>query len=380
MKGINVCFSMVLMLLLRAPFVAAQIPQETPQRFTGYLKSAGRPEKMFKGDQFVKTETARDIMTSLYYFETYGLENQDDEAITAFWNYKGLKKEIYDISDTNRMWSVFTPNGIYDQYEAGHKFPVVFCLHGNNNDILLAETYGFAELGGKEGFITIVPWAQNEDIILEEVPRILDILRQKNYPIDETRIYATGFSKGGAATMRVGLAYPDIFAAIAPGGAQPARLVAEDDKALTEMGPSLGFTANQYANAAKYKLPVLFFGGTCDNMPLSMHAGNWIGISGAKAPEVTEESVGNIIARSGYGVERMTGLQFNLDEMDIVPLDDTWYYIGSYYNEDGVCTFRTVAVEGAPHWLVKSEAAVVWEFLSQFARERDNGRLLYTDN
>jgi len=348
MKAINVIFSMFLMLLLSMPFVAAQTPQETPQRFTGYLKSAGRPEKMFKGDQFIKTETARDIMTSLYYFETYGLENQDDEAITAFWNYKGLKKEIYDIKDTNRIWSVFIPNGIYDQYEAGHKFPVVFCLHGNNNDILLAETYGFAELGGKEGFITIVPWAQNEDIILEEVPRILDILREKDYPIDESRIYATGFSKGGAATMRVGIAYPDIFAAIAPGGAQPARLVVEDAKALTEMGPSLGCPASQYANAAKYKMPVLFFGGTCDNMPLSAHAGNWIGISGAIAPEVTEESVGNITARSGYGVERMTGLQFDLDEMEIVPLDNTWYYIGSYYNEDGICTFRTVAVEGGP--------------------------------
>jgi poly(3-hydroxybutyrate) depolymerase len=378
MKKMNVLITTFIMILLSASFVVAQRPQEQPQRFTGYLQSAGRAEKLYKGDQFIKTETARNILISLYYLQAYGLKKQDDPAITAYWNSKGLKKEIYEINDTNRMWSVFTPNGIYDNYDKDHKFPVVFCLHGNNNNILMAETYGFAELGGKEGFITIVPWAQNEDIILDEVPRILKILHEKNYPIDESRIYATGFSKGGAATMRVGITYPETFAAIAPGGAGPASIVGENDKALTQMGPNLGFTASQYANAAKFKMPVLFFGGTCDNMPLSANAANWIGISGAIAPRVTEETVANVIAHSGYGVERMTGLQFDLDKMKILPLDGTYYYVGSYYNEDGVCTFRTVAVEGAPHWLVKSEAAVVWEFLSQFARDKANGKLLYT--
>jgi hypothetical protein len=51
--------------------------------------------------------------------------------------------------------------------------------------------------------------------------------------------------------------------------------------------------------------------------------------------------------------------------------------MGSYYNEDNVCTFRVVAVDGTPHWLVKSEAAVVWDFLSQFSRNRTTGKLMY---
>lgn len=392
MKRIYAGIIIVMMFCLSGPVATAQLAQNEPQNnesivkipgdmftgFAGYLKGAGRAEKLYKGDQFVRTGTARAIFNSLFYLTTYGLDKQDDPAITAYWASKGLKKEIYDIADTNRMWSVFTPNGIYETYSEDYKFPLVFCLHGNNNNILMAETYGFAELGGKEGFITVVPWAQNERIILEEVPRILGILHEKGYPIDDSRIYATGFSAGGAATMRVGITYTDKFAAIAPGGAGPARMVGENDEALNSRGPGMGFTADQFANAAKYKLPVLFFGGTCDNMPLSASAGNWIKISGAIAPEVTEETVANILAHSGYGVERLTGLHFDLDEMLILPLDDTYYYIGSYYNEDGVCTFRTVAVEGAPHWLIKSEAAVVWEFLSQFARDTETGKLLYT--
>lgn len=382
MKNIQFAIITVFTLVLLNSFAMAQQKVDRPgeyfQGFAGYLKNAGRAEKLYKGDQFVQTETARDIFNSLFFLTTYGLEKQDDPAITAHWASKGLKKEIYDIKDSARMWSVFTPNGYYEAYDENYKFPLVFCLHGNNNNILLAETYGFAELGGKEGFITVVPWADNEDIILEEVPRIMNILREKGYPIDESRIYATGFSKGGAATMRVGINYPEMIAAIAPGGAHPASKVAENDKALNEMGPSLGFTAKQYENVAKYKLPVLFFGGTCDNMPLTANAQNWIDISGAIAPEVTEETVTNITEHSGYGVERMTGLQFDLDQMEIKAQDDTYYYTGSYFNEDGVCTFRVLAVEGVPHWLVKSEAAEVWKFLSQFARDRETGKLMYT--
>jgi hypothetical protein len=275
------------------------------------------------------------------------------------------------------MWSVFTPNGIYASHEVNYKYPVVFCLHGNNNNILLAETYGFAELGGKEGFITIVPWAQNEDIILEEVPRILKILHDKNYPIDDSRIYASGFSKGGLATMRVGMNYPEIFAAIAPGGIRPTGVVGDNDAALNAVTPNMGFTSKMFEQVALLKMPVLFFGGTCDNMPLSANVENWIKISGALAPEVTAQTIEKMTSQSGYGVERMTGLQFNLDQMKIVPMDGTYYYMGSYYNEDNVCTFRVVAVDGTPHWLVKSEAAVVWDFLSQFSRNRTTGKLMY---
>ncbi len=388
MKKFNILFMAIAMILsINQTLIAQENQQSAPKiyngptdyfGFSGYLQGAGREGKLFKGEQFVQSETAKYIFESLYFHGTYGLENQDDPAIIAHWASKGLTKEVYDIDDADRMWSVFTPNGIYQSYDEGHKFPLVFCLHGNDNEILLAETYGFAELGGEEGFITVIPWAKNEDIILEEIPRILDILREKNYPIDESRIYATGFSKGGMATMRAGMNFPEMLAAIAPGGAGPASVVGENDEALNAVGPSLGFTAEQYANAAKYTLPVLFFGGTCDNMPINSNAKNWIGITGAVAPEITDETVANTTANSGYGVERMTGLNYDLDGMEIRALDGTYYYIGSYFNEDGICTFRTVAVEGAPHWLIRSESAVVWEFLSQFSRDRSTGKLLYS--
>jgi polyhydroxybutyrate depolymerase len=59
---------------------------------------------------------------------------------------------------------------------------------------------------------------QERDRDLKFVDAILATLRQK-YSIDETRIYATGFSNGGLFTYLLLSQRPNVFAAFAPGGA-----------------------------------------------------------------------------------------------------------------------------------------------------------------
>ena len=324
----------------------------------------GRDGKPHKVEEFAQSETMRIMIERMYHFMAYGEANQDDPAITDYWNRMGLTKEIHDADDPDRIWSIFVPNDLYrvfeEDYDAEAKFPVVFVLHGNVNPIRLAESYGFTELGGRENFITVLPWAKNEDIILEEIPRIMEVLRA-DYPIDESRIYAVGFSKGGMATQNVALNYPELFAAVAPGGSGPVAM----DSALVE-------------KASEYGMPVCFFGGTSDSMPLtSVDVNNWIKMSGAIAPEYTEEFMTQLRSMSPYGTERLTGMQYGLDKMEILPLDSTYYYIGSIENADGVDTFRAVAAEGVTHWLAPSYATLVWDFLSQFARDTETGELIY---
>ena len=367
-------FALALALVLALSCVSALAADPVFDAFSGYLAGSGREAKLYKPTEFIETEAANMLYEDLYWFTVYGLANQNDPAITAHWASLGLEKKIYDIEDADRMWSVFVPTG--HEFPEGYQFPLVFCLHGNDNDILLAETYGFAELGGREGFITVCPWAKNEDIIVEEIPRIIETLKAEEYPIDWTRVYATGFSKGGMATQNVALAFPGLFAAVAPGGCGPMG-IAEDAAEIASGALNRTFQASAFENAGT--LPVLFFAGSCDAMPIASTAVNaWTALAGANAPEMTEELFTNIAANSGYGVERLTGLQYQtLGQMEVRVYDGQYYYIGSYYNDDGVCTFRAVSVEGAPHWLMPSEAAVVWEFLSQFARNTETGELMY---
>ena len=345
--------------------------------FAGYLRGAGRAEKGYDGNAFVQSEAAELIFSDLYYYAAYGLSGQDDPDVLAYWKSLGLEKKVYDMDDKDRMWSVFTPVG--EQYDENHQFPVVFCLHGHDNNIFLAETYGFAELGGSEGFITVVPWAKDEDIIVEEIPRILDVLRDEGYPMDESRIYAAGFSKGGMAAQTVALKYSDIFAAVAPGGCGPFG-TDENASPISTGSLSWSFRPEEFENANA--MPVLFFGGSCDSMPIDTASVNeWILLAGANAPEMPDEWFSDQARACENDVEKFTGLKFDSqNQTEVRQYDGQNYYIGSYYNDAGICTFRAVSVEGAPHWPMPSEAKVVWEFFSQFSRDNDTHELVYTNN
>lgn len=65
---------------------------------------------------------------------------------------------------------------------------------------------------------------QENDRDLKFIDAILKTLREK-YSIDETRIYATGFSNGGLFTYLLLSERPNVFAAFAPGGAALMRSV-----------------------------------------------------------------------------------------------------------------------------------------------------------
>ena len=66
--------------------------------------------------------------------------------------------------------------------------------------------------------MVVVPENENSDAdyTIEMLPRYLDELEANGYPIDRSRVYVAGMSKGGATTLQVGLECSDIVAAISP--------------------------------------------------------------------------------------------------------------------------------------------------------------------
>ena len=81
--------------------------------------------------------------------------------------------------------------------------------------------------------------SQEHDRDLKFVDAILETLRQK-YSIDETRVYATGFSNGGLFTYLLLSQRPNVFAAFAPGGSALMRSVQ-----LTEARPVFHYGGEQ---------------------------------------------------------------------------------------------------------------------------------------
>lgn len=101
---------------------------------------------------------------------------------------------------------------------------LVFYHGGSDNPQEAAEMSRFHELGEKEGFITVYPWGsdragwnssmdpEGEDDVAFGKALILRMLR--DYPIDASRVYLSGFSNGAAMAQTMAMIFPEMIAAI----------------------------------------------------------------------------------------------------------------------------------------------------------------------
>jgi pimeloyl-ACP methyl ester carboxylesterase len=95
---------------------------------------------------------------------------------------------------------------------------------GSDNPCETADCTKFHELGEKEGFITVYPWAcdlssWNSDMGengMDDVGYEAALIRYmiRNYPVDAGRVYLSGFSNGAAQAQATALVHPELVAAI----------------------------------------------------------------------------------------------------------------------------------------------------------------------
>lgn len=121
------------------------------------------------------------------------------------------------------------------------KLPLLLFLHGageRGTNLTLVTKHGppkLIEQGEEFPFVVISPqcpldqwWAMQENVI-----GLAELVEQAyaDYPIDPTRMYATGMSMGGYGTWKLAAMYPKLFAAIIPicGGANLSEIEALKD-------------------------------------------------------------------------------------------------------------------------------------------------------
>jgi pimeloyl-ACP methyl ester carboxylesterase len=160
------------------------------------------------------------------------------------------------VKSENRFSDVKTPNGEFLQYWVEYlpdevvkgtapagTVPLWLALHGGGDDPRqFVDEIGLLPLAGTDRFAIVAP---DHSTISSLLPGVLPKLVRymlKTYPaLDPSRVYVTGYSMGGAATLRAVNGDPSVFAAAVPMAAAP------------YMG-----TPEQVAQFKKYRLPVLF--------------------------------------------------------------------------------------------------------------------------
>ncbi|MBQ9611971.1 MAG: hypothetical protein IJV14_05210 [Lachnospiraceae bacterium] len=261
-----------------------------------------------------------------------------------------------------------------EEEAAESKYPVLFVWHGNDNPIMLAEHYGFGELAAERKWIVVCPWADNDDIYLEEFDRIMDVLRAE-YPIDETRIYTTGFSKGGFVSQRLAFERADVITAAASNGV-PAKMLFSRAIGETEAYTVEDFTFEK-------AVPIAFYGGEFDhNWPMAHESeddiegvNNWLTLFGLEADQTVDMSH-NLRRFSDIPAEKNMGLFF--DRAGEVHEDGIDYWTGEFLDNDGVAVMRFTEAAGAIHWPTHYMCVTAMDFLENFAKDSETGETVYT--
>lgn len=264
--------------------------------------------------------------------------------------------------------------------------PLVVSLHGNGNDARLqGETTGWVELAAQENFMVVCPeW---QDTVLDsqthkpgpnffhcdglegdKLIEWIDMLKEKYPQIDESRIYVTGLSAGGSASMLYGAKYNDVFAAV---GAVSAPGV--DKKELTQIAEN--YQGND--------VPMMYICGDHDffgMIPVDLSSQNAFEVApGVYLPTVDEnvdifpmiqayQKINGLEVSKTYDLSLNPYYGISLDHQQWIQLGIKETLEGTLSNENGVI-MKFAAIKDQAHWNYKPEAQYLWNFFKNYSRQ-----------
>jgi dienelactone hydrolase len=240
--------------------------------------------------------------------------------------------------------------------------PLWLALHGGGDDPRqFVEEIGLLELAGSERFAIVAPEHQNIAPILPQVlPRLVKYML-KTYPaLDPSRVYVTGYSMGGAATLRAVNGDPSVFAAAIPMAAA-------------------GYvgTPEQVAQFKKYRLPIMFTTSSFD-LPGAFDPANEI-ISAAYQKQLNLFLGYNgmkTIEAFDFKTYPVNGFKADLAER--VTLNGEYGNWSWYLNDaGGVPMVALNYTEELVHALYPGYGKVAWDFAKHFSRDQKSGAINY---
>ncbi len=244
-----------------------------------------------------------------------------------------------------------------DAFKAG-KVPLLMGFHGGgDSSMFLTFVSGWYAVAHKYGFLYVAV-DNHQDISPAEVMDVIAAVK-KRYPVDEDRIYATGFSMGSAKTWDLYQEYPESFAGFAPASAL-----------FPVKNNPFGKSLDEGINTTVPK-PLFYSGGEKSPLPeLSFQAETSLERAQyAAATNKLKKKFDHITyADKETWEDPIWGVPGDRVEVlhDDARNDDlTIHY---YDSEDGVCRTAFASVRNQEHESRQHTNEVAWKFISQFRR------------
>ena len=279
-------------------------------------------------------------------------------AGTSFAEGTAVRRESWRMENRNEVFA-WIPEGL-----PAEAVPMVLAMNcTNGNPEAEVKTNGWDVLCAEEGFIVIAP-EYRDNLSYDEVDYIRSVIEQavSRYPVDPGRIYATGFSNGGAVAIALASEAPELIAGISAagwlvevkntGGLPTPFQVLKGTEEFTVRNRQGDMELMEDENKA---LKTLF---EMDRMPVGEADYHEVPYWGFRP-----DSQGSIWPEyKDYHYYGGNG----------IPQSNVEWQVSDYYREGYEAPFaQLVLIEGADHTPHDYHARIAWDFFSRFSRNTD---------
>ena len=261
-----------------------------------------------------------------------------------------------------QTWFEYLPEEVLNNTAPAGTVPLFLANHGGGDDPRqFVEEIGLLPLAGSARFAMVAPEHQNvANILSDALPKLVKHVL-KTYPaLDPSRVYVTGYSMGGAATLRAINGDPSVFAAAVPMAAAP-----------------YTGTAEQVAQLKKYRLPVMFttssfdLGGAFDQVNGNIAGGYqtqlnlFLGYNGMKPIDAYDFKTYPV---NGFKADSMLRVKLNGE------YDNCRWYVN---DANGVPMVALAYTMNLAHALYPEYGKIGWEFCKHYSRDQKTGAIKY---
>lgn len=261
-------------------------------------------------------------------------------------------------------WYEFLPDEVLDGTAAEGSIPLVLVNHGGGDDpVQCVEEMGWLALCGEERVAAVcAASAQTYAIGAEMLPALVHYMLDTYPALDASRVYVTGYSMGGGATLLSVYGEPSLFAASVPGSPLSYAPTDEQEAAVRACNVPMLMLSSSLNGDIKFDKEMSSY----DNHHASLQY------------VFTK-------MRDMYG---MDPVEFDFDKYPYFGAKADSYVKSTINNEyahqlwmlndkNGVPMLGLSVVDFMPHGLYQEQANISWDFMKHFSRDIETGELVY---
>ena len=279
---------------------------------------------------------------------------------------------IYEYLET---WWELLPQEVLDNTVPEHSVPLWLANHGGGDDpVQFVDEIGLLALAGTERFAIVAPYYQSMYSGFggagDAVPmcNALDALVEymlETYPaLDPSRVYVTGYSLGGGATLHAVFGNPALFAAAIPMSAAWYAGNEEQQAAFESVDLPIMMTTSTYD-----------LGGAFSNPPISQISTTY-----------QESGMNTFLGYNGmdtitfdFDANPISGFRGDLFRKEVLngEYDNYQWFMA---RDDGAPMVGVAYTANLKHALYPEFGPMAWNWAKHFSRDLETGEIIYNAN